>query len=301
MPNLTKREMLEARQARYRRRMDVRVTTPEQARKFVDDIGFCFLFPIQQVEMPSLWDAIAGHVVKTSSSHSGYEIERTWGWKDDSLNKKQWYYGKLLRHKATLVSLDFLPNFYALSENYGDVEHDYLDEYRQGRLSAEAKAIYEALLKNGALDTIRLRRESHLSSEASKPRFEKALTELQIGLKVLPIGIAEAGAWRYAFIYEILPRWLPDTPERARAITRGQARQAILDQHLRNVIAATLPAASRVFGWALAETRQAAEVLAEQGCLALDVKVSGIRELQMVTKLDQDKSVAGHSTRVGKH
>ena len=44
-----------------------------------------------------------------------------------------WFYGKLLRHKATLVSLDFLPNFYALSENFGDYEHDYLEEYRDRR------------------------------------------------------------------------------------------------------------------------------------------------------------------------
>ena len=285
MPNLTKRDMLEVRQARYRRRMDLRITTPAQAKAFVDDVGFCFLFPIQNVELPSLWDAIAGRVVKTYASHSGYEIERTWGWKDAALNKKQWYYGKLIRHRATLASLDFLPNFYALSENYGDVEHDYLDEYRAGRLSAEAKAIYEALLKNGALDAIRLRREAHMSSEASKPRFEKALTELQIGLKVVPIGIAEAGAWRYAFIYEILPRWLPDVPERARTLSRGQARQAILDQYMRNVIANPLPVAARVFGWTLAETRQTAQALAEQHRLSLDVKLTGIREPQMVTRI----------------
>src|SRR5512136_3061598 len=266
MPNLTKRDVLEARQARYRRRMNLRVTTPEEAKAFVDEVGYCLLFP-SQVELPSLWDAIAGRVVKTYSSHSGYEIERTWGWKDDSLNKKRWYYGKLLRHKATLVSLEFLPNFYALSENYGDYEHDYLDEYRQGRLSAEAKAIYEALLKNGALDAVRLRRESRMSSEASKPRFEKALTELQIGLKVLPVGIAEAGAWRYAFIYEALPRWLPDVPERARGIGRAQARCAILDQYLRNVIATTLPGAARVFGWPLDEARRTAEALAQKGRL----------------------------------
>ena len=284
MPNLTKRDIMQARQARYRRRMDLRVTTPEQAQSFVDDVGFCFLFPIQDVEMPSLWDAIAGRVVKTSSSHSGYEIERTWGWKDDALNKKWWYYGKLVRHKATLVSLDFLPNFYALSANYGDYEHDYLEEYRQGRLSAEAKAIYEALLKNGALDAIRLRREAHMSSEANKPRFEKALTELQTGLKVLPVGIAEAGAWRYAFIYEVLPRWLPDVPERARDIGRGLARRALLDQYLRNVIATTLPAAARVFGWPLDETRRTAEALAQEGRAALDVKVSGIGELQIVSR-----------------
>ncbi|MBI3243649.1 MAG: winged helix DNA-binding domain-containing protein [Chloroflexi bacterium] len=278
-----KKSILSARAARYRRQMNLRVTTQPEAVAFVNDVGFCFLFPIQGVEMPSLWDAIAGRVVKTSSKHSGYEIERTWGWKDDALNKKWWYYGKVVRKRATLVSLDFLPNFYALSENYGDPEHDYIEEYEAGRLSAEAKAVYEALLKNGALDAVRLQREARLSSNENKSRFDKALTELQAGLKVLPVGVAEAGAWRYAFIYEILPRWLPDVPTRAGKITRSQARQAILDQYLRNVIATTERDAARAFGWTLAETRQTAEALAGEGKMRLNVKVSGVGERLMVT------------------
>ena len=55
--------------------------------------------------------------------------------------------------------------------------------------------------------------------------------------------------------------------------------------HIRNVIAATPQSAARVFGWSLADTRQAAEALAKEGRLSLDVKVSGIAELQMVTHL----------------
>lgn len=281
MPPLTRQAVIDRREVRYRRRLTLRVTTKEQAVEFVKDVGFCFLFPIQRVEMPSLWDAIAGRVVKTTNKHTGYEIERTWGWKDEALNQKVWFYGKLLRGRATLVSLDFLPNFYALSENYGDYEQDYLDEYRTGALSAEAKTIYEALLKHGALDAVRLRREARLSAEANKPRFEKALTELQTGLKVLPVGIAPVGAWRYAFIYEILPRWLPDLPERARPISRAEARCQILDRYIHNVIAAPLAAAARVFGWKLTDTRQAAEALADRGRVELDAKVKGIRELQL--------------------
>ena len=280
---LTKHDLIDAREVCYRRRMNLRVTTKEQAIDFVNDVGFCFLFPIQGVEMPSLWDAIAGRVMKTTNKHTGYEIERTWGWKDDSLDKKQWYYGKLLRHKATLVSLKFLPNFYALSENYGDYEHDYLEEYRLGQLTAEAKQVYEALLKHGALDAVRLRRESRLSSEANKGRFDKALTDLQVGLKVLPVGIAPVGAWRYAFIYELLPRWLPDIPDRARKIGRAEARRKVLDQYLRNVIGISIPSAARVFGWPIKETQQTAEALAAAGRIEAEVKVAGVRELQIVT------------------
>jgi hypothetical protein len=130
---------------------------------------------------------------------------------------------------------------------------------------------------------VRLRRESRLSSEENKPRFEKALTELQTGLKVLPVGIAPAGAWRYAFIYEILPRWYPDVPERAREIDRARARAAILDQYMRNVIASPLISAARLFGWKSTEAQQAAERLAAEGRVELDMKVAGIKELQVVS------------------
>jgi len=284
MKALTKPDLLAAREVRYRRRMNLRVTTKEEAAKFVDDVGFCFLFPIQGVELPSLWDAIAGRVMKTTNKHSGYEIERTWGWKDDALDKRVWFYSKLIRNKATLVSLDFLPNFYALSENFGDYEHDYLAEYKTGQLSADAKQVYEALLKNGALDAVRLRREARMSSDASKGRFDKALTDLQTGLKVLPVGIAPAGAWRYAFIYEILPRWFPQIPVWAQRVGRVEARRRILDQYLRNVIFSTVPIAARLFRWSTAEAQQAAETLAAEGRLQLNVKVSGIKDLQMATQ-----------------
>jgi hypothetical protein len=284
MDALTKHTVIERREMRYRRRLNLRITTQEHAIEFVNDVGFCFLFPIQAVEMPSLWDAVAGRVLKTTNQHHGYEIERTWGWKDEALSQKVWFYAKLLRGRATLVSLDFLPNFYALSENFGDYEHDYLAEYQTGAMSSEARQIYEALLKNGALDAVRLRRESRLSSEENKPRFEKALTELQTGLKVLPVGIAPAGAWRYAFIYEIVPRWLPDVPERARQTTRSEARRQIFDRYIHNVIAAPLPAIARVFGWKLSDTTLAAAELADLKRIECDVKVKGFPDLLVVAK-----------------
>jgi hypothetical protein len=78
---------------------------------------------------------------------------------------------------------------------------NFLAEYEDGRLTAEAKAIYEAILEKGSLDTVRLRREARMSAESAKSRFDRALVELQVRLKVLPISVVEAGAWNYGFIY----------------------------------------------------------------------------------------------------
>jgi hypothetical protein len=144
--------------------------------------------------------------------------------------------------------------------------------------------VYEALLKNGALDAVRLRRESRMSSDVNKSRFDKALTDLQTGLKVLPVGIAPVGAWHYAFIYEVLPRWYPEIPARAQQIGRVEARRRILDRYMRNVIFSTVPVAARVFGWSIKETQQAAAALAEEHSLELEVKVAGVHEVQMIRR-----------------
>jgi hypothetical protein len=51
MQTLTKHDVIDRREVRYRRRMNLRVTTQEQAVEFIHDVGFAFLFPIQGVEM----------------------------------------------------------------------------------------------------------------------------------------------------------------------------------------------------------------------------------------------------------
>lgn len=236
----------------WRRRRDLRLRTPLQARSFVRKVGFCLFWPTQGVDLPNLLQAIAGNGRPLTAGYDDPAIGRSWNWKDQALDKRWWYYGKLIRRRATLVSLELLPTFYALSENYGD-PNDYLIEYQEGRLSAEAKAIFEALLTQGPLDAVRLRSEARLASSSAKSRFDRALVELQAGLKVLPVGVAEAGAWNYAFIYELVERWFPDLPDQARDLATSEARWRILRQLLANLIASERGALLRSLGWKPAE------------------------------------------------
>ena len=100
---------------------------------------------------------------------------------------------------------------------------------------------------------------------------------------MLPIGIAAAGAWRYAFIYEVLPRWLPSVAEQARQLSQQQARRAILSQYIHNVVATSPAEAARALGWTVAEALRTATELAAEGQVQLDVKVRGIGEKQWLT------------------
>lgn len=261
--------ILEQREMRYYRTPERRIQTVDRARAFVDDLGFCFLWPIKDIEMPSLFHAIAGRVRPVPMKHNDPDLSKCWGWKDRALGVGWWYYGKLLRRRATLISLDLLPYFYACSENYGGLD-DYIEEYRAGTMSAEARAVYEALLDHGPLDTVRLRREVHMAAENAKSRFERALVDLQVGLKVLPVGVAEAGAWRYAFVYDIVQRQYPDLPAEARQIRRGEARRTLVSRYLHNVVVADRKMIARVFHvlrWTAAELDRTLGLLLETGAI----------------------------------
>ena len=223
-----------------------RVSTPEQAVDFVNERGFVYFWPIKGIVLPTLWVATAGDRPVPNEHDDPGQI--TWQWKDDSLGKNIWYYGKILRRKATFISLDVAPYFYALSENYGSIEEDYLVTYEEGRLTQAAKQIYETLLDKGSLDTISLRKEARLLN-AKESVFNRALEDLQMDFKILPIGIAEAGAWKYAFRYDITARYMPELPEKARPIGEAEARQKLVELYFCSVGAAQVRDVTKLFGW----------------------------------------------------
>jgi len=190
----------------------------------------------------------------------------TWGWKDDALGKRIWYYGKILRRKATFISLEVAPYFYALSENYGSPEQDYLLAYEEGRLTQAAKQIYETLLEKGSLDTISLRKEARLLN-AKESVFNRALEDLQKDFKILPVGEVEAGAWKYAFRYDITARHMPELPEQARSIGEAQARRKLVELYLASVGATQIRELVKLFGWPPELTQRAVTGLVQDGRL----------------------------------
>jgi hypothetical protein len=238
----------------------------DDALAFVNARGFVYFWPIKGVDLPSLWAAVAGdRPVADEHDDPGHV---TWGWKDSALGQRIWYYAKILRRKATIISLETLPFFYALSQNYGDPDQDYRLAYDEGRLTMAAKLVYEALLSEGRLNTIDLRRVARLSSTSSTSEFNRALETLQADFKVLPVGVSDAGAWHYSHIYDITTREFPELPAQARLIGEGQARRHLLHLYLTSVGAAEARQVERIFGWGGALTARTISTLEAAGMLA---------------------------------
>ncbi len=197
----------------------------------------------------------------------------TWGWKDELLPARKWHYAKVVRKKATMISLAALPYFYALSENYGEPEQDYLEQYKAGQMTYDAKTVFEVLLEKGPLDTQELRRQARMTTKASDSPFNRAIEFLQADFKVQPVGIAEVGRWKYAFIYECVHRWNPDLAERARPIRQTEARETLVRLYLESVGAVPARQVETLFGWGKAETHKAVDALVKSGLAAGGVAV----------------------------
>ena len=241
-----------------------RLSSPPQALTFINARGFIYFWPIKGIDLPSLWIAVAGDRPVADKHDDPGHI--TWGWKDGALDKKIWYYAKILRGKATMISLDVAPYFYALSENYGSPEEDYLIAYHEGRLTQAAKQLYETLLDNGALNTLDLRKKAKLAN-AKDSEFNKALEQLQKDFKILPVGVAQAGSWNYSHIYEVVSRHFPDLSEQARKITESQARAKLIQLYFNMLGAAQLRDVTKLFGWSNEIANRAINKLVEQNIL----------------------------------
>lgn len=271
---LTIAKVKEWRDTRYRRRSVLHLRDSQQALQFIEDVGFCFLFAAKGIEMPTLWEAICGESRDLPEHHDDDALGYAWDWKDELPTRGLVFYGKLLHEKPTLVALRLLPHFYALSQNYGDIE-DYLLEYQEGRLSEEAKRVYEALLQHGALPTSHLRHWAGMDGKANAPRFDRAVRELQVGLKIVKTGISDANSWGYCYVYDVLLRRFPDLPTQAGSISSDEAMHTLLLTHLRNVGVATLAEVVRLFAWEPSRLDRLCARWVEAGELRTGVRVQG--------------------------
>jgi hypothetical protein len=256
-------------------RLDQRLTSKDGAIDYVNQRGFIFFWPISGITLPSLWVAAAGDRPVADAHDDPGHI--TWSWKDSLLGQHAWYYGKVLRKKATIISLELASSFYALSENYGSPEEDYLTLYEQGRLTQEARAVYEALLDHGPLHTVALRKAARLTSTESDARFNRALTDLQANFLITPVGVVDAGAWHYAFIYDIVAHAYPELLENSRFIGELDARQNLVKTYFNSVGAAQLRDLSLLFQWGTTDLERTIDRLVQSGSLHRGLQLPNTR------------------------
>ena len=83
----------------------------------------------------------------------------------------------------------------------------------------------------------------------------------------MPVGVAEVGAWRYAFRYEITARHMLELPERARSIGEAEARRKLVELYLASVGTTQVREIIKLFGWTPELTQRTVTWLVQNGLL----------------------------------
>jgi hypothetical protein len=172
----------------WRRDPENRVEDVYSAERFIEDVGFCEALTDSRRPGPSLYVAVCGR----RDAHMPRNVQKdpesrlAWTIKDDVMRRGKCFYGKLLRGRATFIAPRLLPFFNAL---YGMPR-----KLEKKLLSADAQAILKIMRSEWEMASRDLREESGILPRA---RFEKAMTELQRSLKLIPTEVLYEPTFTY--------------------------------------------------------------------------------------------------------
>ena len=96
-----------------------RVRTKAAALRFVNAVGFCYAFTSGPGELPALFDVLDTRSINRMWSWA-------WQWKDELASERHLFYGRIVRRKPTLISLAYVPHFFALTGNVGEPDPAHL-------------------------------------------------------------------------------------------------------------------------------------------------------------------------------
>ncbi len=224
-----------------------RVATPAEAVKYIDATGCCMLFPVTHVPLPSLYAAVTRRDPRAGVSFDRY-FEMVWRWKDEFPRRRRAFYAKYFRGRGTFISLGQLPSFLAVRET-AVAPGDYERLYAEGRISPDARVIWEALAREGPLATLELRHACHMETTAGNVRYKRAMLDLQRSLIVSHFGSEqETGAWASAR-FELTCRAFPKQTAVAQGLALPEARANLAAKVLEWRPGATAAQLARLFAW----------------------------------------------------
>ena len=234
-----------------------RVLTLTEAVKYIDATGYCMLFPVRNVPLPSLYYAVTRRGLQGEWKWDKYS-SMVWRWKDELPRRRRAVYAKYFRGRGTFICRRFLPYFLAMHGS-AVVGGDHERFYAEGRIRDDCRIIWEALEEHGPLATLELRNACKMDTNAGNIRFKRAILELQCMLIVVHFGAEqETNAWASGR-YELTRRAFPQQTTAARQISPEDARTWLAAKFRERNPDASPTHLMRLFGWPKAEAAAAWE------------------------------------------
>ncbi len=271
----TRQEVEAWRDRAFRRLPQLRVRGEKTALQFVNEVGFCFTLSDFGLPVASLYVAVCGrrHPRWPKHTHHDPEIGLTWSLKDELPAKRLMYYGKLVKGKPTLVSLELLSAFCALIRD-GKGSGDYIVDYRQGRMSRAAVGILEALHEAGPLVTPELRKAVAMRDPERTADFDRAMAELQRALWI--VKVEEIYDPDFYYRWDLLDNWLPGPIRTSLDLSREKAVERLLATYMQSAAVSQPRFLAGLFGVRMVEAESALRSLEADGRILQEQRIKGL-------------------------
>lgn len=203
----------------WRRDPDNRVEDVYAAERFVENVGFCEALTDSRRPGPSLYVAVCGR----RDAHMPRNVQKdpesrlAWTIKDEVMRRGKCFYGKVLRGRSTFIAPRLVPSFNALWGVPRRLEKNVLSD--------DAQRILKIMRREWEMATRDLREESGITERA---RFDKAMTQLQKTLKIIPTDVLYEPTFTY--IWSIPEARFPE--ELKQNVEREEALKEIARSYL---------------------------------------------------------------------
>ena len=249
-------EIEEFRDERWRREGARHVSTPHDAERFIDQVGFASCLTDSRKPGPSLYVAVCGRrdAVMPRNVQKDEEASATWLLKDELIRRGKVYYGKLARGKATFIAPRLVPYFNAIWGLRRSEE--------KTTLSRNAQQILKVLRKEWEMATADLKTDSGV---ADRKAFTLAMDELQAAMLVVPESVYYEP--KFTYIWTLAVSRFPD--ELTTRVKRDVAVKEIARCFLQNA-GLTIPGElARVTGLSRPEAGRGNRALVKEGAAVM--------------------------------
>jgi hypothetical protein len=228
------------------------IRTIEQARAFVETVGFCLMYPVRPtVPVPTFMGAFVGADNRLPTWQQAYSDPRAaeaTALMVRLLRERAAYEANLIdENNALLLAASVFPYFYALVG-----ERNPKHAPKQGPRSPYSPLAcdaFELIRRDGPISKQKM--QEVLGGSISFPALDKALGELWSKLRITRVdyNASEGSFW------DVLYRWAPDAVREGVGLSVQQALSALLSKYLDCVVAAEHSELESFFGNFVAKSK----------------------------------------------
>jgi hypothetical protein len=219
-----------------------------RAARFVEKAGLAFLFGGAKAgDLPNLHFEITG---RDTIEEWNDDTDLVWQARVELPRLGLAWFGEWLKSRGTFIAVRLLPAALGWLGRSADVDEDVKQAWE---ISEDAGIIYEAILSEGPIASVALRRAVSLEHADAAPIFQRSLKALQRGLFITNFGhLQETGAWASS-VYEPTVRAFPIHEEMP---DRGSALKTLVAAYRTASPSPDMRKAARLFGAGLDEVRR---------------------------------------------